>query len=280
MNSRIKFSFVFLLFLPVALLAQTDHPLNIFTLGDSNGTFPYSWPKQLQLALPNAQVFNISKSGRTIGFVNNGDSTLNSLLVVDENLQKAADFTKDRPFDFIVLELGTNDAKAVFADRQKEVADNLERLIQKIKASSYPGIRSAKIIIISPPPYGTKAEATEKYAGGDKLVKEMSKTFKTVAKRNGCLFVNGYKTPGLNIETMTEDGLHLNTEGSKKLIEPVVKLMRRAKGSSANKSMGVMMHKLNVKARFSTINGMMPCKGMTDVELTSVNLKILEPLLC
>jgi lysophospholipase L1-like esterase len=217
------------LLLPIMLLAQTaatsGKHLNIFTLGDSNGTFPYSWPKQLQLALPGAQVFNISKSGRTIGFLNLGDSTLNSLYVIDENLEKAAGFAKDRPFDYIVLELGTNDAKAVFADRQKEVPQNLEKLIQKIKGSPYPAIHQAKIIIISPPPYGTKAEATEKYRGGGERVKEMSKTFRKVAKRNGCLFVNGYKTPGLNIETMTADGLHLNAEGSKKLIEPVVKLI-------------------------------------------------------
>ncbi|WP_169788184.1 SGNH/GDSL hydrolase family protein [Rufibacter tibetensis] len=201
--------------------------MNILTLGDSNGTFPDSWPKQLQRALPNAQVYNISKGGRTIGFVNNGDNNLNSLLVIDENLRKAANHTKERPYDFIVLELGTNDAKAVFADRQKKVPGNLEKLIKTIKGSNYPTISQAKIIIISPPPYGTKAEVLEKYKGGDKRVKKMSKSFKKVAKRNGCLFVNGYKTPGLNIEAMTEDGLHLDVAGSKHLIEPVVALIAK-----------------------------------------------------
>lgn len=124
-----------LLLLPFALPAQekkmSDKKLNILTLGDSNGTFPYSWPVQLQQALPNAQVFNISKSGRTIGFLNLNDSTLNSLLVIEENLKKAAAFTQTRPFDFVLLELGTNDAKAVFAERQNEVPVNLGRLIQK-----------------------------------------------------------------------------------------------------------------------------------------------------
>lgn len=207
-----------------------DKTLNIFTLGDSNGTFPYSWPQQLKLAMPGAQVFNISKSGRTIGFVNNSDSSLNSLLVIDENLQKAAEFTKERPFDFIVLELGTNDAKAVFADRQKEVADNLDKLIKKIKGCGYPTINKAKLIIISPPPYGVKAEAQEKYVGGGKRVEEMSSTFEKIAKQNDCLFVNGFKTPELNINIMTADGLHLDSVASKKLIEPVVKLMTALAG--------------------------------------------------
>jgi acyl-CoA thioesterase-1 len=222
---------VFLLLLPFVIFAQSsvlsEKQLNIFTLGDSNGTFPYSWPKQLQLALPNAQVFNISKSGRTIGFVNNGDSTLNSLLVIDENLKKAADFTKDRPYDFVVMELGTNDAKAVFADRQKEVPQNLGKLIDRIKNCSYPTINKAKIIIISPPPYGVKADTTEKYKDGNTRVEKMSKAFEEVAKRNDCLFVNGYRTGGLDINTMTADGLHLDSVGSRKLIEPVVELMVR-----------------------------------------------------
>jgi len=229
MKNKIKTALLFLLLFPVMLVAQqkaaSDKPLNILTLGDSNGTFPHSWPKQLKLALPDAEVFNISKSGRTIGFVNNDDSTLNSILVIDENLKKAAEHTKDRPFDFIVLELGTNDGKAVFADRQKEVPVNLEKLIKKIKSSSYSTISNAKIIIISPPPYGLKAQETEKYKGGDKRVKKMSKAFKKVAKRNNCFFVDGYKTPGLDINTMTNDGLHLDAVASKKLIEPVLALL-------------------------------------------------------
>jgi acyl-CoA thioesterase I len=226
---RFKHLLSLIIVIPSTLIAQTkemsNKALNILTLGDSNGTFLYSWPEQLKRALPNAQVFNVSKSGRTIGFLNLGDSTLNSLYVIDENLDKAAAFTKDRVYDFIVLELGTNDGKAVFAERQEEVPVNLEKLVQKIKTSRYPSIQNAKIVIISPPPYGSKAEVTEKYRGGDKRVKSMSKSFKKVAKRNHCLYVNGYRTPGLDVETMTVDGLHLDATGSRKLIEPVVKLI-------------------------------------------------------
>jgi polygalacturonase/lysophospholipase L1-like esterase len=254
-----KSLFAFLLLLPFVFSAQTTtssyQQLNIFTLGDSNGTFPESWPKQLRHALANAQVFNtqvfnISKSGRTIGFVNNGDSTLNSLLVIDENLKKAAEFTKSRPFDFVVIELGTNDAKAVFAGRQKEVPANLEKLINKIKSCSYPTISKAKIVIISPPPYGVKAEIQEKYAGGGKRVEKMSKTFRKVAKRNNCLFVNGFKTPGLDINTMTTDGLHLDAVASQKLVEPVVKLITKEAFSFEKSDPGVTINELKIKAPF------------------------------
>ncbi|MEJ6979463.1 GDSL-type esterase/lipase family protein [Pedobacter sp. P351] len=206
-------------------LMLSDKSLNILTLGDSNGSYIHSWPEQLKLAMPNAEVFNISKSGRTIGFLNLGDSTLNSLAVIENNLKMAAEHTKSRPYDFILLQLGTNDGKAVFANRQKEVPKNLEKLIIKIQTSSYETIRKAKIVIISPPPYGLKAEATEKYAGGDKRMKTMSRAFMKIASRNNCLFVNGFRTPGLNMETMTDDGLHLDAIASRKLIEPVVSLL-------------------------------------------------------
>jgi acyl-CoA thioesterase-1 len=222
---------LFLLLIPNGLVAQSKvlpgKQLNLFTLGDSNGSFPYSWPEQLKQALPAASVFNISKSGRTIGFVNNGDSSLNSLLAIDENLKKAADFTKGHAFDYIILELGTNDAKAVFAGRQNEVPGNLEKLIRKIKGCNYPVINNAKIVVISPPPYGEKAEMQEKYKGGGKRVEYMSKTFATVAARNGCLFVDGYTTPGLDINSMTPDGLHLDAIASRKLIEPVVAIITK-----------------------------------------------------
>jgi len=233
MRAFIKLIYLSLL-LPSAseLFAQQQPAPNILTLGDSNGTFPFSWPQQLKKELPHAQVFNISKSGRTIGFINNGDSSLNSLLVVDENLQKAAQFIKDRSFNFIVIELGTNDAKAVFAHRQNEIPTNLDKLIKKIKNSVYPSIAKAKIIIISPPPYGIKADTTAKYKDGGRRVEIMSETFKKVAIENGCLFVDGFRTPGLDVNTMTADGLHLDSVASRKLIIPVLDIL---KNNSFNK---------------------------------------------
>ena len=224
-----KVKCLLLMLLPCVLFAQdtilSQKQLNILTLGDSNGTFPYSWPQQLRMALPNAQLINLSKSGRTIGFVNLGDSSLNSILVIDENLKKAAQFIKDDMFDFIIIELGTNDAKNVFADRQKEVPANLEHLIKKIKETNFPSIAKAKIVIISPPPYGIKAETQAKYAGGGERVRKMNKSFKKVAKRNDCFFVSGYETPGLDIDAMTTDGLHLDAAASRKLIGPVVAMI-------------------------------------------------------
>lgn len=253
MLNRIISTLATLLIVPVVLFSQSKpapNAFNIFTLGDSNGTFPWSWPVQIKQAFPNTQVFNISKSGRTIGFVNNGDSSLNSLLFIDENLKKAADFTKQRPYDFVVLELGTNDGKAVFADRQIEVPGNLDKLIKKIKNSNYPSINKAKIIIIAPPPYGSMAEKTEKYKGGNQRMKDLNIAFKKIAADNGCLFVSGYETPGLNIETMSDDGLHMDAKASRQLIKPVVNLMSKNALALEKKNIKVGINQIQVKAPF------------------------------
>lgn len=220
------------MFTTTTVMAQTaisDKKLHVLTLGDSNGSFPHSWPQQLKLALPNADVFNISKSGRTVGFVNNGDSTLNALLIIDQALKQAADHAGDTPYDFVVIDLGTNDGKAVFADRQNEVPGNYEKLINKIQGSSFSVINHAKIIIISPTPYGSKAEATEKYANGGARMKTLSVAYKKIAKKYHCLFVNGLEIKGIDVETQTADGLHLDATASRKLIEPVVAAMLSVK---------------------------------------------------
>ena len=229
MMNYLKLALVLLVLIPARLPAQnsgdSEEKLNILTLGDSNGTFPHSWPQQLKQALPGAEVVNISKSGRTIGFLNLGDTTLNGLYMIDRLLETSASHTKDRAFDYIIIQLGTNDAKAVFADRQKEVPRNLEKFLSHIRNSKYPTIRAARIILISPPPYGKKGEANPKYTGGNKRVKKMSKAFARVARRNDCLFVNGYKTEGLNMDKMSADGIHLDAQASRKLIEPVLDLI-------------------------------------------------------
>lgn len=254
MRTILKPLFFFLLQLSLQLPAPAqEQPAtapHILTLGDSNGSFPYSWPQQLRQALPGAAVVNISRSGRTIGFVNNGDSALNALGVLDAILEKAVDAARGRAFDFIVLELGTNDAKSVFANRQQEVPRNLEQLIRHIKRSRYTVIRKAAIIVIAPPPYGTKAEATEKYRGGNLRVAKMSRSFKEVAQRNGCLFVDGYSTPGLNINTMTADGLHLDAAGSAALIAPVAALIRRRMSAVKALPSTVVLKAITVKAPF------------------------------
>jgi hypothetical protein len=63
-----------------------EKPLKIFTLGDSNGALPFGWVNQLKKIRPDDTIFDISISGNTIGFNNNGRASLNTLSNIGREL--------------------------------------------------------------------------------------------------------------------------------------------------------------------------------------------------
>ncbi|MDF9798261.1 pimeloyl-ACP methyl ester carboxylesterase [Catalinimonas alkaloidigena] len=133
---------------------QINKKFNILTIGDSNGATESGWPEQMKKLLPYARVINTSVSGNTIGFDNLGRENLNTLKNIEAYLQHATDSLAEEKLDYIILGLGTNDTKKVFADRQDEVIKNMESLVQKIKA--FPAFKNhtPNILILTPPPYG------------------------------------------------------------------------------------------------------------------------------
>ena len=109
--------------------------LKILTIGDSNGAFDFGWPQQMMKLLPFSTIINKSVSGNTIGFDNLDKPQLNTLKNINSYMDEA--FFKlglKAELDFIFIDLGSNDAKSVFKDRQKEVAANMAKLLQKINS--------------------------------------------------------------------------------------------------------------------------------------------------
>jgi lysophospholipase L1-like esterase len=209
--------------LPVALSlipVGNHHPnrqVHILTLGDSNGTFDYGWPRQLTYEMPYASLLNISKVGKTIGFDNNGDSSLNQLACIGNDLEKAGQFIGPLAFDYIVIGLGTNDAKAIFEKDQNKVPVNLETLIRQIRDSKYQSVSNAKIVLLSPPPFGTQSQSQEKYAGGNERVRKMNAEFRKIAEKYHCLFVDVFTPMTPYIDLLSKDGIHLSAEGQRKI---------------------------------------------------------------
>ncbi|MCB0485184.1 MAG: SGNH/GDSL hydrolase family protein [Flavobacteriaceae bacterium] len=208
---------IFFLFLN---LANSQNPKKILTLGDSNGAFTYGWVYQLQKMLPNDLIFNTSTPGNTVGFDNLDQSKLNTLKNLDKYLSTAQDSLEH--IDYILIMLGTNDAKYIFRHRQKEVYNNMQTLISKLKDFSYQSKSKPKIIIISPPPFGDNQVLDEKYKGGSKRIKHTVKFFKQIAKKNNCGFVNLYKELKHSFMNYSKDGIHLNEEGQKIIAKKVL----------------------------------------------------------
>jgi len=194
-------------------LTFSQNSKHLLVLGDSNGALNYGWVSQLQKMLPDDIIFNTSVSGNTIGFDNLEKTELNTLKNLNKYLQSAQDSLG--MLDFVLIMLGTNDVKSIFKDRQDEVIPNMEKLILQINNFDFKHEDKPKIIIMSPPPYGSNNILEEKYKGGAKRVKRLAKNLKILAKDYNCGFVNVYKALKPVFNTYSKDGVHLDETGQK-----------------------------------------------------------------
>ena len=114
--------------------------------------------------------------------------------------------------DKIIILLGTNDCKAVFKDRQKEVIENYRQLLGKIQ-SYYQGKVMPQIVMVSPPPYGPDEQLAEKYEGAGKRVKQLKTAFQQLAEEEGHAFLDIQSPLDAVFEYISPDGVHLTEEG-------------------------------------------------------------------
>lgn len=183
----------------------------ILTVGDSNGAKENGWVNQLKNADFEDFIYNTSISGNTIGFNNLNDERLNTLRNIDRYMDEAD--KKLHGLDKIVVMLGTNDCKAVFEKRKKEIPDNMATLLKKIKSHSVYIKYKPKIFVISPPPCGEDHIMKEKYHGSSKRVKWLVPKLERVAELNDCRYIDIYTTLSPQWSSLAKDGIHPEEEG-------------------------------------------------------------------
>ena len=216
---------------PQALsLIQADNKtnnqkLNILTIGDSNGTFEYSWPQQLKKMLPFTSIINKSISGNTIGFDNLGQVGLNTIKNINRYLDEA--YSESGPnanFDYILINLGTNDSKRIFETRQKEIPENMKTLIGMIRQylSEHKKL-TPEICIISPSPMDEQKVNLEKYEGGDERIQKNDQSFKDLASTVHVDYLDTYSVLKKDFSCKTTDGVHLNDKAQFQLATEIVK---------------------------------------------------------
>jgi lysophospholipase L1-like esterase len=193
------------------LKQSEEKSLNILTIGDSNGALPLGWVYQLKQIRKNDTIFNISISGNTIGFNNNGRSSLNTLSNVRSHMDKA--YARLGKIDMIILMIGTNDCKAVFKDSLFAVPGNMKKLISEIKQIARSHRNKPLIYIVSPPPFGADELVGEKYAGGIERVSLLNKQLQVIAKEESVNFINTFQILHPVFKQLSSDGVHLNADG-------------------------------------------------------------------
>jgi len=192
---------------------QKENSLNILTLGDSNGALPFGWVYQLKQIRTNDTIFNISISGNTIGFNNNGRSSLNSLSNIGSHMDKA--YARLGKIDRIIIMLGTNDCKSVYRDSLPVVPGNMRSMIIEIKKIARLHKNKPVIYIVSPPPFGPDELVGEKYAGGMDRVSLLNEQLKLIAKEESAIFINTCQILAPVFQQLTPDGVHLNADGQR-----------------------------------------------------------------
>lgn len=202
--------------------------LNILTLGDSNGQIENGWVNQLKTMLPESNIINISKSGRTIGFDNNGKRDLNVLANIDNYLTEAQKKSEKNKLDYIVVCLGTNDTKADFAERQNEVIKNFTELLLKIKQHSLYLKSKPRLVYVTPPPIRT-TNILAKYAGANDRLALLIPQFTDIARKYGFEVINVYQPLTGILDYYAADGVHMAAEGQKITASKIVELFNNNK---------------------------------------------------
>jgi lysophospholipase L1-like esterase len=192
---------------------EKDKQLNILTIGDSNGALPFGWVYQLKQIRTNDTIFNISISGNTIGFNNNGQRSLNTLSNIGSYMEKA--YARLGKIDRIIIMLGTNDCKAVFRDSVSVVPGNMRSMIGEIKKIVKLHRNKPVIYIVSPPPFGPDEMLGEKYKGGMDRVSLLNKQLELISKEESAVFINSFQILSPVFKQLTTDGVHLNADGQR-----------------------------------------------------------------
>ena len=124
-----------------------------------------------------------------------------------------------QPLDVVVLMLGTNDLKAVFATPAGEIASGVTVLARHILASTAgPANRPPQLLLVAPPAVANLAhlpDLDEKFPGADAKSRRFPELYQRAAELLGCAFLNAqdFTTPspidGLHLDARSHTGLGL-----------------------------------------------------------------------
>lgn len=195
---------------------EVNKPLHVLAIGDSNGDLPGGWVRRLEKEVPWIKLVNAAKGGRTIGFDNNKDTSLNEMRLLEQHLQKAKT-NLNGEVDWVIVALGTNDAKADFAGREGEVIANYEWLLDRLISFKKEQKLNFRVLAILPPPVEGKADVEGKYLGANKRLAFFNQAFKSLANGRGITVLDAFATFSAWKQSFTTDGVHLNEMAQKQL---------------------------------------------------------------
>jgi lysophospholipase L1-like esterase/dienelactone hydrolase len=203
----------------------------ILTIGDSNGAAPDGWVAHLCALRFGDVVINASVPGNTIGFDNLDNPRLNTMRNIDSILTQTLKTAS--VIDQTIILLGTNDRKAVFADREAEVLENMDKLLRAIREHQALRAHPPRLLVVSPPPMGPEDRLEPKYLGGPARVEQLASKLDAVARRNEADYLDIHTPLKALCPGLTQDGVHLASSGQKMVAELIQARLARERPSTS-----------------------------------------------
>ena len=112
-----------------------------------------------------------------------------------------------QPLDFLMIMLGTNDAKYRFNSSASEIAEGLSELVTRVGTlpTASPADRTFPIMLVAPPRAGDLAPRfAEEFEGAAEKLSKLAGFVSSIAARHHCLFFDGSEVIDMN----GSDGIH------------------------------------------------------------------------
>ncbi len=189
----------------------------------SRHAYENRWPSVLQKGLGHGvRVIAEGLNGRTAVYDDYGsDSDRNGARILPTVLQTHA------PLDLVIIMLGTNDIKPVFANNAVVVSRGIQRLVNIIRTQTWPfEIDAPDILIVSPPALCETDDPVlgPIFAGRIDESRKLASIYADLADDMGC----GFFDAGSVAVTTPVDGVHMDAENTRAVgrgLEPVVRMM-------------------------------------------------------
>lgn len=174
------------------------------------------WPRVMAATLGgDAEVIEEALNGRTTDVDDPtnpqiGGAGLNGLAYLPACL------ASHLPLDIVVIMLGTNDLKAMYARSAARIALGAGLLAEAARGigggvgSTY---TSPLVLLVCPPPLGTVTHFAEMFVGGAEVSRALKPAYRAVAEAVGV----GFLDAGGVIETDGIDGVHLTAAAQQRL---------------------------------------------------------------
>ena len=190
---------------------------------DRRHAYEDRWPSVLQKGLGHGvRVIPEGLNGRTTVYDDHSaDCDRNGARMLPTILHTHA------PLDLVIILLGTNDLKPVFANNAVIVGHGVKRLVEIVRHHAWPvEAEGPEILIVSPPALCETDHALlgPMFAGRVAEARNLASVYRDLADELGC----GFFDAGSVARTTPLDGVHMDAENTRAVgrgLEPIVRMM-------------------------------------------------------